>query len=84
MRLSIEDQVLIGLVATLGVHCLLPRLRIIKAIGADTGRNIIMVDFAHAPGPPAITHKGLGKSHRLGHLIAKVTIQIINLDGVGP
>ena len=84
VRLGIEDERLVGLVAPLGIHRLLPTGRIIKTIGTDAGRDVVMIDLSHTPGPPAVAHKRLRERHRLGHFVAEMPVEIVHLDGVRP
>ena len=47
---GVEDEVLVGFVAALRVNRFLPRRGVVEAIGADTGRDVVVVDFSDARG----------------------------------
>ena len=43
-----------------------------------------MINFPDTPRPPTVAHKGLRQRYRLGHLVAKMTVEVINLDRIRP
>ena len=83
MRLGVEDQLLLVLVATDGIHGEVPRRRIIKSIGANTRRHIVMVDLTHPRRKPAGVFELLRKRHHIRHFVAEVTIKVVDFDLIG-
>lgn len=78
--LGIEDEVFVGLVATDWIDRSLPGGRVVKAIGADAGGDVVVVDFSNAGDEVVFCDETLGEGDGIGESVAEVSIEIVNLD----
>ena len=82
VRFGIEYEMFVRLVAPLRVDRLLPGRRVVEAVGPYAGGHVVVIDLPHASSPPTAFHKPLRKGNRVRHLVAKVAVQVVDLDGV--
>ena len=78
----IENKMFIGFVTTYGIHGFLPGRGIIKPIGSNRCRNIVVINFSDSPGPPSMLHELLRKRDCIRYFIPKMSIQVIDLDRI--
>lgn len=81
---GIEDKVFVGFVAADGIDDSLPRRFVIGAISADAGGDVVVVDFTHAGHVIAILNKMLGEGDGIGDRSAKMVVEVVDFDLVGP
>ncbi len=84
VRFGIEDEVFVGFVAADGIDDTLPRRLVIEAVGADAGGDVVVVDFTHTGHVIAILNKMLGEGDGIGNGSAKMLVEVVDFDLVGP
>ena len=84
VRFGIEDEVFIGFVAANGIDDTLPGWFVVEAIGADAGGDVVVVDFTHTGHVIAILNKMLGESDGIGNGSAKILVEVVDFDLIGP
>ena len=80
MRLCVKNEVLVGFIASLWIDGLIPRRRIVKAVGANRSRDVVVIDFSNSGGKVTSFLKRLRQRHNIRNLITKMPIQIVDLD----
>ena len=80
---GIEDEVFVGLVATDWIHGALPGGRVVEAIGADAGGDIVVVDFSNAGHEVVFLDEALREGDGVGNGVAEVGIEIVDFDLIG-
>ena len=81
--LGVKNEVFVCLVAADWVHGALPGWRVVEAIGADAGGDVVVVDFSDAGNEVVFRDKPLRQGDGVRHGIAEVGIEIVNLDFIG-
>jgi len=84
VRFGIEDEVFIGFVAADGIDDTLPGWFVVEAVGADAGGDVVVVDFTHTGHVIAILNKMLGESDGIGNGSAKMLVEVVDFDLIGP